>query len=89
MERIFVTAGASGGLLLLISLLMNPGENLLMADPGYPCNRHFLSTFGAEGRLVPVSASDNYQLNAATIDGFWNEQTRGVLAAPNVYCSDV
>ena len=61
-DRIFVTAGASGGLLLLIGLLVNAGENLLMADPGYPCNRHFLASFGAEGMLVPVSAVDNYQL---------------------------
>lgn len=80
-ERIFITAGASGGLLLLTALLMNPGENLLMADPGYPCNRHFLQSFGAEGLLVPVSAQDNYQLSAAAVEQYWNENTKGVLAA--------
>ena len=80
-DRIFVTAGASGGLLLLIGLLVNAGENLLLADPGYPCNRHFLASFEAEGRLVPVTASDNYQLTPKAIDYWWNDQTRGILVA--------
>jgi len=67
--------------LLLTGLLVNSGENLLMADPGYPCNRHFLASFGAEGRLVPVSASDNYQLTLSAVNEFWDQNTRGVLAA--------
>ena len=36
--RVFITTGASGGLLLLTTLLLNKGENLLLPDPGYPCN---------------------------------------------------
>ncbi len=80
-ERVFVTAGASGGLLLLTSLLLNSGDNLLMTDPGYPCNRHFLAVLGAEGRLVPVDVKDNYQLNGQLIDDYWDAQTRGVLVA--------
>lgn len=80
-SRIFVTAGASGGLLLLSALLLNPGDNLLMTDPGYPCNRHFLTTFNAEGKLVSVSAADNYQLNPALVDRNWDNATRGLLVA--------
>lgn len=78
-SRIFITAGASGGLLLLTALLLNPDENLLMTDPGYPCNRHFLSSFNAEGLLVPVSAGDNYQLSPYLVEQYWNEKSRGVL----------
>ena len=80
-SRVFITAGASGGLLLLTALLLNPGENLLMTDPGYPCNRHFLSSFNAEGLLVPVSAQSNYQLTPELIDEHWTEFTRGILVA--------
>ena len=80
-SRIFVTAGASGGLLLLTSLLVNPGENLLMTDPGYPCNRHFLTNIGAEGRLVPVDETTDYQLNAEIVAKHWDSSTRGVLIA--------
>ena len=80
-ERIFVTAGASGGLLMLSALLLNPGENLLMPDPGYPCNRHFLSSFNAEGLLVPVDADQNYQLTPSLIEQYWTKTTRGILVA--------
>ena len=45
-QRIMVTPGASGALLLLSALLMNPGDTMLMTDPGYPCNRHFLRLGG-------------------------------------------
>ena len=80
-HRIFVTAGASGGLLLLTALMLNAGDNLLMTDPGYPCNRHFLTSFGAEGMLVPVTAEDNYQLTPAHVESHWDEHTRGALVA--------
>jgi aspartate/methionine/tyrosine aminotransferase len=80
-ERIFVTAGASGGLLMLSALLLDPGENLLMSDPGYPCNRHFLSSFNAEGLLVPVDATQNYQLTPSLVEEYWTPATRGVLVA--------
>ncbi len=80
-ERIFVTAGASGGLLMLSALLLNPGENLLIPDPGYPCNRHFLSSFNAEGLLVPVDADQNYQLTPSLVEDYWTSATRGILIA--------
>ena len=80
-ERIFVTAGASGGLLMLATLLLDPGENWLMTDPGYPCNRHFLSSLNAEGLLVPVDSSNNYQLSPRLIKEYWNKYTRGILIA--------
>ena len=79
--RIFVTSGASGGLLLLTALLLDSGDNLLMTDPGYPCNRHFLSSFDAEGILVPVTEAENYQLNPGLISQYWNDRTRGILIA--------
>ena len=80
-ERIFITAGASGGLLLVTALLINPGENLLMTDPGYPCNRHFLAAFEGDGLLVPVDSSTDYQLSPELVDEYWDANSRGVLVA--------
>lgn len=77
--RIIVTAGGSGALLLVSALLLNAGEGLLMTDPGYPCNRHFLKSFHGEGQLVPVTPDDGYQLNGLLVDKYWEENTRGVL----------
>jgi aspartate/methionine/tyrosine aminotransferase len=80
-DRIFITAGASGALLLTTALLINHGEGLLMTDPGYPCNRHFLKAFHGEGQLIPVTPGTNYQLTADLASRHWQTNTRGVLLA--------
>ncbi|MGB0467373.1 MAG: pyridoxal phosphate-dependent aminotransferase [Pontibacterium sp.] len=80
-ERILVTPGASGALLMVFSLLAEPGQRFMMGDPGYPCNRQFLRLIEARGQLVPCGVEHNYQLNAETIQQHWTEQTAGVLLA--------
>jgi len=80
-RRIMVTPGASGALLLISALLMNPGDGMLMTDPGYPCNRHFLRLVEGRGQLVPVGADTNYQLNAELVAANWQDNTIGVLVA--------
>lgn len=80
-ERVIVTAGASGALLMVFATLTNPGQRFMMADPGYPCNPRFLRLLEARGQLIPVDASDNYQLTPQLIEQNWDEQTAGVLLA--------
>ena len=80
-RRIMVTPGASGALLLISALLMNPGDGMLMTDPGYPCNRHFLRLVEGEARLVPVGAETRYQLTAELVAEHWRPNTVGVMAA--------
>ncbi len=79
--RIMVTPGASGALLLVAALLMNPGDEMLMTDPGYPCNRHFLRLVEGRGRLVPVSADSRYQLDGELVARHWGERTIGAMVA--------
>uniref|UniRef100_UPI003D1295B5 aminotransferase class I/II-fold pyridoxal phosphate-dependent enzyme n=1 Tax=Amphritea sp. TaxID=1872502 RepID=UPI003D1295B5 len=80
-ERVIVTAGASGALLMVFAMLANPGQTFMMADPGYPCNPRFLRLLEARGQLVPVTAADNYQLTPELIEQNWNDNTGGVLLA--------
>lgn len=54
--RILITPGGSGALLLAAALLVDPGKHWLLADPGYPCNRHFLRLVEGAAQLVPVGA---------------------------------
>jgi aspartate/methionine/tyrosine aminotransferase len=79
--RVLVTAGASAALLLLTAALVNPGDEVLVADPSYPCNRHFLSSFGAEVKLVPTTPATRYQLDAALVRQHWGPRTRGLMVA--------
>ncbi|RLA45737.1 MAG: pyridoxal phosphate-dependent aminotransferase [Gammaproteobacteria bacterium] len=80
-SRIMVTPGASGALLLVAALLVNPGDGLLLTDPGYPCNRHFLRLVEGRGQLVPVGAADNYQLSAELVAANWQANTIGAMVA--------
>lgn len=79
--RIVLTPGASGALQLVTALLANPGKNMLLADPGYPCNRHFLRLLAAEGKLVPASAADGFQLTPALIEHAWDNNSIAALVA--------
>lgn len=80
-RRIMITPGASGALLLIAALLINPGEGMLMTDPGYPCNRHFLRLVEGEGQLVPVGPEDRFQLNAGNARKHWRDNTVGAIVA--------
>jgi aspartate/methionine/tyrosine aminotransferase len=80
-ERILVTPGASGALTLAFGALANPGDEFLMADPGYPSNRALLTFCSATARLVPVGAAERFQLTAELVDRHWTPATRGVMAA--------
>ena len=80
-ERIVVTAGASGALLLACAALLDHDAELLMPDPSYPCNRHFATAFGGRAQLVPCGPEQRFQLTAADIELHWNDKTRGALVA--------
>ncbi|MEH6448972.1 MAG: aminotransferase class I/II-fold pyridoxal phosphate-dependent enzyme [Oleispira sp.] len=81
-ERIAITPGASGALLLLMAARLEAGDELLMADPGYPCNRHFARVFEAHGRLIPTAAKSGFQLTAEQIKQHWHPNaSKAVLMA--------
>ena len=79
--RIVVTAGASGALLLALGVLVNPGDEWLLPDPGYPCNRHFVRLLEGRPISLPVEAASNYQPTAAQLAASWTSRTRGLLVA--------
>jgi aspartate/methionine/tyrosine aminotransferase len=80
-ERIVVTAGSSAALLLALALLVDRDDAILLADPGYPCNRHFVRTLEGEAIGIPVGPDSDYQLTAEAITRAWTRRTRGALIA--------
>lgn len=80
-ERILITPGGSGALLLATSLLVDPGKHWLLADPGYPCNRHFLRLVEGVAQLVPVGPEVRYQLTPELVERFWSSDSVGALVA--------
>ncbi len=80
-RRIVVTAGASAALQLACLALIDAGDEILMPDPSYPCNRHFVSAAEGKAVLIPTTAAERFQLSADKVCAAWNAQTRGVLLA--------
>ena len=80
-QRIVITAGASAALHLACVALVEPGDEILMPDPSYPCNRHFVTAAEGKAVLVPTTAAERFQLSAAQVENHWNSRTRGVLLA--------
>jgi len=80
-ERVMVTAGSSAALLLVLALIVDRDDRILLPDPAYPCNRHFVRVLEGDPVGIPVGPESNYQLTANLIDRNWTPATRGVLIA--------
>src|SRR4051812_16141643 len=78
-QRIAITSGASGGLLTVAALYVNPGDEILVPDPGYPGYRHFVRAFEGAARPLRVNAKENFQPTAAMVEKAWTRNTKGVL----------
>jgi aspartate/methionine/tyrosine aminotransferase len=80
-SRIVVTAGASAALQLAMLALIDEGDELLLPDPSYPCNRHFVAAAGGRAVLLPAGPEHRFQLDADAVQRAWGSHTRGVLLA--------
>lgn len=79
--RIIVTAGASAALLLACAAMVEKGAEVLMPDPSYPCNRHFVAAFDGQAKMIPSGPEQRFQLSDAMVQEHWSATTRGVLLA--------
>lgn len=79
--RVGVMPGSSGALLMVMGVLLDPGDEVLMADPSYPCNRHFVRAMEGRAVCVPVGPESAYQLTAEMVDRHWSPRTRAVMLA--------
>ncbi|MGE5639429.1 MAG: aminotransferase class I/II-fold pyridoxal phosphate-dependent enzyme [Clostridia bacterium] len=77
--RIAITAGASGGLLTVAALYVNPGDEILVPDPGYPGYRHFVRAFEGRARALPVGAESAFQPTLEAVRAAWGPRTKGLL----------
>lgn len=80
-ERIIVTPGASGALMLALAVTTDPGDEWLLPDPGYPSNRHLVRSFEGVARALPVDASTRFQPTPAQVADAWTARTRGLMVA--------
>ena len=80
-SRIAVTAGASAALLLTMGAILNPGDEVLIADPGYPCNRQFIAAMGGIPKPIVVSPENHFAPTAEQVVAAWGPKTKALLLA--------
>jgi aspartate/methionine/tyrosine aminotransferase len=80
-SRIIVTAGASAALMLACAALVDSGTEVLMPDPSYPCNRHFVAAFEGVAKLISCGPLERFQLSDKLVRQYWSENCKGVLLA--------
>jgi len=80
-RRVIVTPGSSGALQLIMSVIVDPGQTVLMTDPGYPCNKNFVELVSGVPVTLPVGPETDYQLTARLVEDGWTDATRAVIAA--------
>ena len=79
--RIVVTTGASSALLLVAAATTQSGDDVVIADPSYPCNRQLVETYGGRIVLAPTSPASRYQMDRAAAEAAWTPQTSAVMLA--------
>ncbi|MFT3877810.1 MAG: aminotransferase class I/II-fold pyridoxal phosphate-dependent enzyme [Propioniciclava sp.] len=79
--RIAITTGASSALLLATAATTEAGDEVIIADPSYPCNREMVTSFGGTLVSVPTTADTRYQLDVASVEAAWSERTNAVMIA--------
>jgi aspartate/methionine/tyrosine aminotransferase len=80
-QRVIITPGASAALQLVLAVLVNPGDRVIMADPGYPCNRNFVHLLNGQPLGIPVSAASDYQPTPQQVRTHWTDGVVALLVA--------
>lgn len=80
-NRVAVTPGASGALMLALGAIMQEGDEVLLADPGYPCNKNFVRFLSGKARSISVDATSSYQLTLQHLQENWSNKTCAVMVA--------
>ena len=80
-RRILVTPGASGALQLVLGVLVNPGDRVLLTDPGYPCNRHLVSLFGGVPVPLAVSVDTDYGVTESALSAAMTDDAAALMLA--------
>lgn len=78
-DRVLVTSGSSPAIQLTLSALLEDGDEVILADPGYACYANMISYQGGVPRAVEVWEDDAFQVRPEAIRGKMSSRTKGIL----------
>lgn len=66
-ERIVVTTGSSAGFILAFLAMLDPGDRVAIAAPGYPPYRHILTALGCEPVPIEITERTRYAITVESL----------------------
>ncbi len=89
-DQIIITSGTSPALLLILSILIDPGQNVILPDPCYACYPNFIRFLGGTPLCIPVYEKDGFKFRPATVTENITPLTKAVLVnSPSNPCGTV
>jgi len=82
-ERVVVTTGSSGGFVLTFLAAFDPGDRVVIADPGYPGYRNILLALGIEPVSLPTGPDTRFQPTPALLDKIADPIGGLIIASPS------
>ncbi|MBT3177487.1 MAG: pyridoxal phosphate-dependent aminotransferase [Desulfobacula sp.] len=77
--HILVTSGTSPAMLLLFSVLVNPGDEIIISDPHYACYANFINYVQGIPVTVPVFEEEGFVYTPEAIKEKITPKTRGIF----------
>ncbi|MCP4761645.1 MAG: pyridoxal phosphate-dependent aminotransferase [archaeon] len=78
-SQIMVTSGTSPAFFILLSTLLNPGDEVIITDPGYPCYTNFINFFGGKPIIIPIYEEDNFDLRLDLLKKLITKKTKLII----------
>jgi aspartate/methionine/tyrosine aminotransferase len=78
-ERVIITLGSSGAMVLLFLAMLDPGDRVLMTDPCYACYPNFVRSCHAESVRLPVGEAAGFQFDLAQVEEQVAQGARAIL----------
>lgn len=79
MNQILVIPGANIGIFYAVYCLVNPGEEVIVPDPGFPTYYSTIKMCGANAVRVPLKEENQFRMNPADIEAAITDKTRLII----------
>ncbi len=78
-DRVLVTSGTSPAMLLIFSALLNPGDEIILSDPGYACYPNFITYVDAVPSYLPVFEDAGFQFDPDDVRRRLGRRVKAIL----------
>jgi len=78
-DQVLISSGTSPAMFIMFSVLLEPGDQVIISDPHYACYPNFIRFVQGEPVTIPVYEEDGFQLRPEAIKEKITERTRAIF----------